>query len=109
MTSQTSLNRIGAVGTIAGAMLLVVATSLHPLEADPNDPEAAFAEYAADDLWVATHLGQFLPLLPSRSVSSHSVTPCVRVALHRGPRSDDREPSRASQPQGSCKPSMESL
>ena len=38
----------------------LVATSLHPLEADPNDPEAAFAEYAADDLWVATHLGQFI-------------------------------------------------
>ena len=58
--SQTSLNRIGAVGAIAGALLLLIATSLHPLEADPNDPEAAFAEYAADNLWVATHLGQFI-------------------------------------------------
>ncbi len=63
MTSQTSLNRIGAVGAIAGAILLLVATSLHPLEADPNDPEAAFAEYAADDLWVATHLGQFFAIV----------------------------------------------
>ncbi len=63
MTSQTSLNRIGAVGAIAGAILLLVATSLHPLEADPNDPEAAFAEYAADDLWVATHLGQFIAVV----------------------------------------------
>ena len=57
--SQVSLNRIGAVGAIAGALLLLVATSLHPMEADPNNPEAAFAEYAADELWVATHLGQF--------------------------------------------------
>ncbi len=57
--SQVSLNRIGAVGAISGALLLLVATSLHPMEADPNNPEAAFAEYAADDLWVATHLGQF--------------------------------------------------
>ena len=63
MTSQTSLNRIGAVGAIAGAILLLVATSLHPLEADPNDPEAAFAEYAADELWVATHLGQFFAIV----------------------------------------------
>ncbi len=63
MTSQTSLNRIGAVGAIAGAMLLFVATSLHPLQADPNDPEAAFAEYAADDLWEATHLGQFIAVV----------------------------------------------
>ena len=63
MTSHTGLNRIGAVGAIAGAILLLVATSLHPLEADPNDPEAAFAEYAADDLWVATHLGQFIAVV----------------------------------------------
>ena len=62
MTSQ-SLNRVGAVGAIAGAILLLVATSLHPLEADPNNPEAAFAEYAADDLWVATHLGQFFAIV----------------------------------------------
>jgi hypothetical protein len=28
--------------------------------ADPNDPAAAFAEYAADPLWVGSHLGQFV-------------------------------------------------
>src|SRR5262249_56540521 len=39
---------------------LLVATLLHPMGADPNDPVAAFAEYAADTPWVATHLGQFL-------------------------------------------------
>ena len=37
----------------------MVATSLHPLDADPGDPVAAFTEYAADDRWVTTHLGQF--------------------------------------------------
>jgi hypothetical protein len=30
------------------------------MSADPNDPVAAFAEYAADRFWVASHLGQFL-------------------------------------------------
>ena len=30
------------------------------MNADPNDAPAAFAEYAADRIWVATHLGQFL-------------------------------------------------
>jgi hypothetical protein len=39
---------------------LFVATLLHPMSADPNDPVAAFTEYAADRLWVASHLGQFL-------------------------------------------------
>ena len=40
--------------------MLFVATLLHPMSTDPNDPAAAFAEYAADSLWVASHLGQFL-------------------------------------------------
>jgi len=52
--------RIGAVAAIVGSVTLFVATLLHPMSADPNDPLAAFAEYAADTLWVATHLGQFL-------------------------------------------------
>ncbi len=51
--------RCGAGAAILGAMVLLVATSLHPLDADPGDPVAAFTEYAADDRWVTTHLGQF--------------------------------------------------
>jgi hypothetical protein len=38
--------------------LLFVGTYLHPLEADPNEAVAAFTEYAADHLWVASHLTQ---------------------------------------------------
>jgi hypothetical protein len=45
---------------MVGSVTLFVATLLHPMSADPNDPLAAFAEYAADRLWVASHLGQFL-------------------------------------------------
>lgn len=33
-------------------------TWLHPMEADPNQPVAAFAEYAANHMWVASHLTQ---------------------------------------------------
>ena len=33
-------------------------TYLHPQSADPNDAVAAFTEYAADHLWVASHLIQ---------------------------------------------------
>ena len=57
---QTYLARVGAVAAFSGAPTLLVATLLHPLKADPNDPRAAFAEYAGDSLWVASHLGQFL-------------------------------------------------
>ena len=57
------LARTGAVAAISGAVLLLVATALHPLEADPGDLAAAFREYAADDHWVTTHLGQFFAVL----------------------------------------------
>ncbi len=60
MTTQQHLARIGAAAAMSGAVTLFVATLLHPMSADPNDPPAAFAEYAADRLWVASHLGQFL-------------------------------------------------
>jgi len=55
--------KVGAVSAITGAILLFVGTSLHPMEADPNDPVAAFTEYAADSLWVASHLTQLLGIV----------------------------------------------
>jgi hypothetical protein len=51
-------SRAGATCAIAGAALLVVGTALHPMGADPNEPVAAFTEYAADPWWVASHLTQ---------------------------------------------------
>lgn len=60
MSTQQHLARVGAAAAIGGAVLLFLTTLLHPMSADPNDPAAAFAEYAADPLWVASHLGQFL-------------------------------------------------
>jgi hypothetical protein len=58
--TSRSLARLGAVAALAGAALLSVSTLLHPLGSDPNDPQAAFAEYAADSFWVWSHLGQFV-------------------------------------------------
>ena len=53
-------SRIGAVAAIAGALILLGGTALHPMSADPGDPLAAFTEYAADAHWLASHLGQFI-------------------------------------------------
>src|SRR5262249_31306417 len=53
-----STNRTGALCAISGSLLLFVGTYLHPMGADPNDAVAAFTEYAADRLWVASHLTQ---------------------------------------------------
>src|SRR5207249_1064005 len=51
-------SRIGATCAITGSVLLFVGTYLHPMGADPNQAVAAFTEYAADNLWVASHLTQ---------------------------------------------------
>lgn len=53
MSTLRSLARLGAVATLVGTVLLVASTL-------PNDPPAAFAEYAADPHWVWSHLGQFV-------------------------------------------------
>lgn len=60
ISTEQHLARVGAVAAVSGSLLLLVATGMHPASADPNDPSAAFAEYAADAFWVGSHLGQFL-------------------------------------------------
>ena len=50
--------KVGAICAVSGSILLFVGTYLHPMDADPNDAVAAFTEYAADHLWIASHLTQ---------------------------------------------------
>jgi hypothetical protein len=52
-------DRVSAACAFIGCVLLGLGTSMHPMHADPNDAPAAFAEYAADGNWVASHLLQF--------------------------------------------------
>src|ERR1700741_4953018 len=60
MPSEDYLSRLGGVAAIVGVIVLVAATMFHPMNAHPSDTEAAFAEYALDRYWVATHLGQLV-------------------------------------------------
>lgn len=53
-----SASRMGATCAIAGSVLLFIGTSLYPMGTDPNQAVAVFTEYAADHLWVASHLTQ---------------------------------------------------
>src|SRR4051794_40906240 len=55
--------RIGPTAAIIGSVLLFIGPWLHPMSADPNVPSAAFAEYAADHHWVASHLMQLLGVI----------------------------------------------
>ena len=72
-----------------GPLVLFVSTLMHPLEADPNDAVAAFTEYAADRLWVGTHLGQFLGVaiivaalvMLSRSLGEGKTAAWLRIGL----------------------------
>jgi len=57
MAKETA-GRVGAGSAIGGSIVLLIGTYLHPLGADPNDTLAAFTEYAADRLWVTSHLMQ---------------------------------------------------
>jgi hypothetical protein len=56
-------SRIGPISAIAGALVLLVGTYLHPMSADPNIPLAAFTEYAASHIWVASHLMQLIGVI----------------------------------------------
>jgi hypothetical protein len=60
MPSDKHLGRIGGISAIVGVVVLFAATMLHPMDAHPGDAPAAFAEYALDRFWVATHFGQLL-------------------------------------------------
>jgi len=53
-------SKLLAASAFLGALLLSVGTWLHPMDADPNVPLAAFTEYAADRHWIASHLMQLL-------------------------------------------------
>jgi hypothetical protein len=55
--------KTGAAAAFAGVILLFAGTLLHPSHAHPNDAAAAFAEYAADQHWVASHLAQLFGAL----------------------------------------------
>ena len=57
-SGEHSAGRAGAVCATTGAALLVLGTYLHPMHADPNQPTAAFTEYARDSMWLASHLTQ---------------------------------------------------
>jgi hypothetical protein len=62
METESCLARIGAVAAILGPVVLLGATLAHPMESAPNDLASAFAEYARDPYWVASHLLQVLGL-----------------------------------------------
>src|SRR5262245_2477072 len=80
--------RAEAACGIGGALLLALGTYLHPMHSDPNDALAAFTEYAADRLWIASHLVQLAGsvliaaalLLLARQLEATNAAPWSRLA-----------------------------
>lgn len=79
---------IGATCAIAGSVVFFLGTYLHPMEANPNEAAAAFSEYAADQLWVASHLAQLIGvalivaalLMLSSQLRATKAAPLARIA-----------------------------
>src|SRR3712207_1342316 len=51
--------RMGAVAFLAGVVIVIVSTLFHASSEDLMDNPIVFAVYAEDDLWIASHIGQF--------------------------------------------------
>ncbi len=56
---ERSLLRMGSIAFLAGMVIFLISTILHPGREDPTNHSLVFAEYAEDELWVASHIGQF--------------------------------------------------
>ncbi len=51
--------RMGSIAFLAGMAIFLISTILHPGREDPTNHPLVFAEYAEDELWIASHIGQF--------------------------------------------------
>jgi hypothetical protein len=54
------LLRMGSVAFLAGVVIVIVSTMLHPSREDPANHPLVFMEYANSNSWVAVHVGQFV-------------------------------------------------
>ena len=60
---QRPLLRTGSIVFLAGVIIAVVSTVIHPSREDPANHPLVFAEYASDDSWIAVHDGQFVGVI----------------------------------------------
>jgi hypothetical protein len=52
--------RISSIAFIAGVVIVIVSTMLHPSREDPANHPLVFMEYANSNSWIAVHIGQFV-------------------------------------------------
>jgi hypothetical protein len=52
--------RIGSITFIAGVVIVIVSTMLHPSREDPANHPLVFMEYVSSNSWIAIQIGQFV-------------------------------------------------
>jgi hypothetical protein len=50
---------MGSIAFLAGIVIVIVSTGIHPSREDPANHPLVFEEYASDNSWIAIHIGQF--------------------------------------------------
>ena len=58
--SQRPVLIFGSISFIAGAIIMILSTMIHPSGEDPFNHPLVLAEYAHSELWVGIHIGQFV-------------------------------------------------
>ncbi|WP_458744584.1 hypothetical protein [Candidatus Nitrosocosmicus sp. T] len=58
--SQRPILIFGSISFIAGAIIMILSTMIHPSGEDPFNHPLVLAEYAHSELWVGIHIGQFV-------------------------------------------------
>ena len=56
---EHSMLRLGSVAFLAGLFIIIVSTMFHPSSQPLTNHPLVFAEYAANETWIAAHIGQF--------------------------------------------------
>jgi hypothetical protein len=84
------LLRIGSIAFVAGVIIAIISTAIHPSKEDPSNHPLVFAEYASNDSWIAVHIGQFVGVfyLGGNSrwfyVEKINVTKILKSPLNKG-------------------------
>ena len=60
---QRPLLRIGSIAFLAGVVITIVSTAIHPSTEDPSNHLLVFTKYASDTSWIAGHIGQFVGVI----------------------------------------------
>ena len=60
---QRALLRIGSIAFLAGVVIAIVSTAIHPSTEDPSNHPLVFTKYASNDSWIAVHIGQFVGVI----------------------------------------------